>query len=433
MGTFFDNFNLGQLMENEDALEYLASTSLENGNEITGYYDCEYINHHFGDAQMVFCTRKVHNDKKLKIDRWLIHSSGNCVWDVKVSELLAFRKSEYPGEKIIGISNLKSEDFAVVDVVNADVLPCYHPGEVIKMQMIALPIDEVYYLKNEEEYLNVFQNTYKDIKVGISNGAVLSTGLIHAISEDGEIDDLDFDNSMLIKGTVEYFVPRKAIIAEGIEVNYIACVIDTVFGDIAVIHYLNQVKKEERENLCEGSILFARVILQGDVAIYDYEKGFVKDLDNNLKLVKYSMSSYGDPERLRAILSDSSVYYSEFYDSTYVGPDEIIDRFKYVIDNRIYKYKAYIGEITGYTTEEEGMYTIGTKCILMVTGDKEYYESIVFIEQDNDSNITRIIVTSNENYLFKNLESLEDDIPLNTNKVNDNYKLTFLESSKYTM
>ena len=50
--------------------------------------------------------------------------------------------------------------------------------------------------------------------------------------------------------------------------------------------------------------------LSGDAAIYDYEEGMVKNAENNLKLVAYTLED-GDPKRLRSVAAENFHYHSD--------------------------------------------------------------------------------------------------------------------------
>ena len=70
-------------------------------------------------------------------------------------------------------------------------------------------------------------------------------------------------------------------------------------------------------------------ILSGDVAIGEYKEGYILDFDHNLSLLRYTLQA-GEAERMRTVLSDDAIYYSEWTNDTYKGKDAIIDRFNYV-------------------------------------------------------------------------------------------------------
>lgn len=61
-----------------------------------------------------------------------------------------------------------------------------------------------------------------------------------------------------------------------------------------------------------GAVVSGICIISGDVALYEYENGIVKDLEHNLRALRYSFV-HGEAERLYSILAENAVYYAHCY------------------------------------------------------------------------------------------------------------------------
>ena len=56
MYTLFENLNLGLLNDDDELHMAFLHMAIENGIVINGYYNCPFINYHFGDAQFIIIS-----------------------------------------------------------------------------------------------------------------------------------------------------------------------------------------------------------------------------------------------------------------------------------------------------------------------------------------------------------------------------------------
>ena len=68
---------------------------------------------------------------------------------------------------------------------------------------------------------------------------------------------------------------------------YIRCIIGTQYGDLELVHTIDQVAEEQRCNIKAGAIVSGAFVLSGDAAIYEYEKGMVLDAEHDLRLLRF--------------------------------------------------------------------------------------------------------------------------------------------------
>ena len=83
MANYIEHLGLGFLTETEDEVRTLWRYIAQEGEGICGYYGLPYFNCYFGDAQLIL--RTLPNDEgNIEIVGMDTHSSGHCVWDVRI-------------------------------------------------------------------------------------------------------------------------------------------------------------------------------------------------------------------------------------------------------------------------------------------------------------------------------------------------------------
>lgn len=148
-----------------------------------------------------------------------------------------------------------------------------------------------------------------------------------------------------------------------------------------------------------GSTVVMYGTLSADVAIYEYEKGIVKNEDNNLAAMRY-MFAGNDADRIRSILSEDVVYLSQS-GNKYAGIDAVINQLKYVKSANPDKYFAHFAIIKSIDEgEEELEYSVGKRCLILASKEETNYESIVFFDFDDECNISKIVTSTNPRYHF---------------------------------
>lgn len=402
MPVFLENYGMEFFCENEDNYMGLMSLAAKEGKAIKGYYDLPYFNKHFGDAQIILRTAKNTGSDGLVAEDIDTHSSGSSIWEVCVHGANIERTDKDLLSRRVAVTRLNDEGgLAVVNLVNADVLPSFLEGDIIKMQVIGLAVD-IDYFENEEEYARSVPDTEAGEKYLIGEGAVICTGLLQNRGVDSPNFETDenLDDITAVRGTVKALYWGILRIEEYEQKSFIRCIIDTDFGELEIVHTVEQVGESMRDNMKVGATVSFFGVISGDVAIYEYEKGIVRDEEHNLAVLR-SVFCGNDPERIRSVLTKNTSYFAEYNKETYIGADAIIERLKYVQRDNDKKHFAHMATIVGIKDGEEKIeYEAGKRCVVIATDEENNYQTIAFVEVDDDGNISEITTTENPRYEF---------------------------------
>ena len=119
MANFIEKLGLEFLTETEEQVISLTNFIAQNGKPIIGYSGFPYINHHFGDAQFILRTEIDPEQKHFEIIGMDTHSSGNCVWDVRLTGMNVTRKDADALERRCVVERTDGGSLTVVNIVNA--------------------------------------------------------------------------------------------------------------------------------------------------------------------------------------------------------------------------------------------------------------------------------------------------------------------------
>ncbi len=420
MPLYLENLNMGYFRESEDSYGSLMGITASEGKGIYGYYNLPYLNKHFGSVQIILRTG--YREQSNEVDGRCIqgegldtHASGRSVWEVRVHEMNISKKDSDLLERRVVVTRMDGEGMAVVNLVNADVLPSFMKNDVIKMQMVAFP-DLIEYYKDEEDYAAHQPEAKDGHKWLIGEGSVFPSGMMrnrNPKSEEFESDER-LDDIVAVRGIVKGLFWGQFEFDGKTHDTYLRCIIDTDFGELLIVHTEEQVDKELQCNMEVGSTVVMYGTLSGDVAIYEYDKGMIRDEEHDLAAMRY-MFSGNDPERIRSILSEDVKYQSQ-NGNQYIGIDAVIERLKFVQKEHPEKYFAHLAKICSIDEgEEELEYSVDKPCLILASKEETNYESIAFFDYDEAGNICRIVTSTNPRYHFTietpafNDEDLEEE------------------------
>ena len=404
MSFYLENFGLGFLEEDEENMAGFVAMSAEEGKPIVGYYGLPYFNQHFGELQVVLATD--HNPEKedgLIIDKLYTHAAGRAVWTVRLSEIDVDHKD---GKKLAKRVMVKRADMsggmAVVDLVNADVLPSFMENDLVKMQVIGFP-EIIEYYEDEDAYAEAQPEMENGRKYLLAPGAVIANGFLnnHAPNK-AEAEQKDhLDNIANVCGEVTALYWRKMKIGDTEDPQgFVCCLIDTEYGELEIVHQPDQVSDEMRRNMKVGAFVNFYGSISADVAIYEYDKGIVRDEEHDLAALRFAIQ--GDcAERLRSILKEESVYFAGYKKITYHGPDEIIKRLDYVRhenEDNLYTHLATISSVD--EGDEPLPYGVGKRCVIIAEDEPTNYRTIAFLDVDENGYIDRLETSTNSRYHF---------------------------------
>ena len=430
MANVMESYGLEFFSENHETMNGLVGYVVSNGKAIPSYYGAPYLYMPMGDTEFWAGSEKA-EDGNLRINSFHTHCCGLNIWEMICSSIDLSPKACPKNERILMLSrSTDNGGMLPVDVINADVLPSFLEGDRIKLQIVA-PCLDVQYYETESEYEEAQPEDKHGKKWMVADGslvafAFLSNHLVGAYEEGKEYEN---DGFVTFRATVKALY-HGVFEMEGTSHNtFIRCVADTQFGELEFHHTIDQVPEEMRKNIKVGSIISGVCILSADAAIYDYENGIIRDFDHNLRLLRYTVKK-GQAERLRSVLADNSVYETETYGTSYVGPTEIINRFQYVVDNHGDEYFAHMAEIT--KTDEPNMeYPVGTKCIVLASDEEDQYESIIFMDVDEVGYISRIKVSKDSRYHFNIIRPPRVKTPLDDIRIPESVAEPILVRAKF--
>lgn len=402
MALYLENYGLGFIAEDEKTINGFMAQIAKEGEAITGYYGLPYLNHHYGDVQTILRTDYREEGDGLTVTGLDTHARGSAIWECRLNSFDINLKDSDKLSRRVMITRLDgSGGMAVVTLVNADVLPSFMEDDVIKMQMIGFP-ELIQYFADEDAYAEVQPTMPGGQKLLLSEGSVFPSGFMRNRNpEDPNFEsDEHLDDITNIRGIVKGFHIGKFAIGEESHDNFIFCDVDTEFGPLQIVHTVEQVEEAQRKNMKAGAIVSFYGLLSGDVAIYEYEKGVVRDAAHDLAALRYVFSG-NDPERIRSILSDDCVYLARYNRLSFTGPDEIVERLKIVQRDNTEKHYVHPATIAAIDQgETELTYPVGTRCLVIATGKETNYESIAFIDVNDDGNVCRIETSIEPRYHF---------------------------------
>lgn len=426
--------NLGFGYPSEEDFEAIIGMTCRDGKAKMGYYGCPYINLELGAAQLIARTGKMEEKDRLEFVGFDTHAVGHTVWEFALSEI----NVDAPGsdkctKRVVAHKPSDNTGMAVINLVNADVLPSFLKNDVIKAQMIAFS-ELIHYYKDEEEYAESVEETLSGKKFLLGEGNVFPNGLLANHSLDNPEKDKEHysDNFVSIRGCVKAISIGKLELGEQSLEAFISVTIDTEFGELEIVHTLDQVEESERSNIKVGSVVFGLFVLSGDVAIYEYSEGFIADEKNDLALVRYTLQA-GDPERLRLVLSEEAEYISDASAATYKGADEIIERLKYIKEsNPDTNFFAQMATVSSVDDGAEALpYSVGQRCIILSEDRPDNYVSIVFVDVAENGHIQRIHISEDGRYHFKIDEPPHYEDPLENVRFPENAEDSMLTRAKF--
>lgn len=401
--NMIENLGFDFVTESEDTFMGFLAKICEDGKPIAGYYGYPYFNLEYGDSQFIVRTQKEEDDR-LKVAGMDTHVPGRAVWEVAISCIDLQPKNADPLSRRVVVKRVSDGGgMAVVNLINADVLPSFLEDEKIKVQMIAFP-ERIHYYADEDAYAAAQPEGANGRKLLLGDGSMFASGFFNNHSVDNPDNDKDHqsDNYMLIRGTVKNVVHGIIKLGDQEIPSFIRTYITTEHGDLEIAHTIDQVDESDRKNLRAGAVVSGLFVLSGDVAIYEYDKGIVRDEAHNLSLLRYTLQK-GDPKRLRGVLRENSVYVSEASGMEWIGVNEIIDRFQFVRDaNPDRKYFAHLATIVSIDDGDETLpYNVGQRCVIIAEDETDNYVSIAFLDMDEDGYITKLTISTNSRYHFK--------------------------------
>ncbi len=386
MGTFFEHFNVMNL--NGDASVNLVNNVLQQGRVLKTYYsDGVYINHEYGRLQIVLDIQPGEEGNEIvSVDT---QCASRDIWELRVGIQPSATESRTRGTRQVVVKRASDGNgLAVVNIINADVLPCYAEDEILTLQMAAFPLMIEYY-PNKEAYEDSVPVTRSDKELLDGHQILLEEGMLfpaNLLSKHGdtEVNDLTEDiDVMLFRATVRE-VKKNSVTKDGF---YYTVHVTTQFGDLTVVHTEEMVDEEQRKFIIPGSTISCACCLVGDPALFDHAKGAVFNQENGLKLLRHCCMC-GEADRLRGALSEEVVYIKDSTQESFSGIHAVVDFIKSIYDGgeRCIAVAARIDRVP----QDVHALPIGTHCLALIYGNEQRISSLMLAETDQDGKISRI-------------------------------------------
>ena len=439
MPNMLDNYGVSAFAETKEVYKRFLTMISREGKSITGYYGTPYYRLTLGDMEFWLSTRITENGK-IEVTGLSTHCQGSTVWDLihagvdltsKVRKIGGWGKDEVieqwgnqdPGEMMnierVMLFYVKNGEggFLPIHLVNADVLPSFIKGDKIKVQVMALPVIINYYA-NDEACDDALLNDQNGIKWEIAEGSLIPLDYIrdHRTGQSKIDEDYASNSFVVFRARVKALLNGCCQGENGEQfVTFIRCVAETAFGELEFHHSYEQVPEEMRDNIKVGSVISGICMLSGDAAILGYENGAIKDFDHDTALLRNTIVN-GEPERLRSVLSDDAIYETDAADVLYVGKEEIIDRFTYVVNELNRKQTKVFAHHAVLVETDHMEYPDGTRCLALAYNEDYRFESVLFIDVNEGGLITRIKVSEDLGYQFKVVNQKEIMLPFDNMK-----------------
>lgn len=359
------------------------------------------------------------------------HGGNLFVWEMRHSGITLMHKSTPIMEHIGMFSRADGTGGMIpIEIINADVIPSLMEDDKITVQVEGFPL-EINYFKDDEEYENSQSQTMNGRKWTLGKGSLVPLTFLGNHNPDTYDKEKEYPTDAYVHFAAEVTSLYHGVFELGDvqENTYIRCRVDTTFGGFELIHSIDQVPEEQRDNIRVGAIVSGVCIISGDVAINEYEKGAIKDFDHDLRLLRYVMAE-GKADKLAGVLTDNTVYSSEASGKTVVGAKDIIDRLKYVDENKDQDYHVFLASITEADSEEL-KYPVGTRCLVLAAGEEDNYESIAFLSVNEDGNINTIEMSTDSRYHFQIDKVEKPHSPLDDLELPDSVAEAILLRAKY--
>ena len=391
MANFLHELGLEFIAEDEETFTKLIGIILHEGKVIRNYYDLPYVNQHFGSTQMI-CRLGKTPEGELQFVGFDSHTDSNCVWEMRIEEKMNNKDEDDPTRVKLLAHDMDGNNMLAIDVMNGDILPSFKKDEVIKLQMIAFT-DHADFYADEAAYADTVEPGPNGKKTMIGEDTIFPIGMFS--------DNDDMKDVVQIHGTIKKMLIGITKFGENELKTNVRCIVDTQLGEIEIVLPLKDAEAARNiENMSVGKIINCFARLSGDAAIYEYENGIIKDAENNLKLVAYTLEN-GDPERLRTALSKDFEYKSESSGKQISNVDELITFVNYIQTEGKPAHTSYATVVSIDDGPDELEYPVGTRCAVIGYEGADALDAIIFVDTDEEGTIKRIYLSQNSRYHFK--------------------------------
>ena len=384
MNTLYE-LGLEDLCNNEDFfMNVVAKYTITDGDLFNGYYG-KYIWRRLGLVEMNFHLSP--EDDSYVISGFTSNVSGNNFWRMAVTnhgiiEIPDDEDNEAPDylSRYIYFTHPETKKGNVpINLVNADVIPDFYPGDTYTMQVIAFTSNVDYY-KDEDSYMEHPITRMKGHPVTFALDNV--TGVI---------------NSCVAAGQIKRVTKKHSYNSKSERVEFYSVEIQTDFGILEILHSESCIKDGQKDLIKPGMIVKAQCILFGDVAVGDYQQGATMDEAHITRLLRGCFDS-GDFTRVSRLFSDDCKYIRASGEIAADGGKKVLNFLTGVANSLNEKGKnlsAYPAVLDSYCEQEKKQvekneHKIGTPLIAISHIAGEMPSAILVIKLNKDKKINEI-------------------------------------------
>lgn len=198
-----------------------------------------------------------------------VHHVSEDVWKMKIVNELEGHENTYLATREDG------DGLIAIRLVNGQVLESVASGDVIEAQVVAFGMG-ISIFENEDTYANSIEEAKDGSKYLIGDGTIIPSNFLvnnsaKLTKEEREQRDHSFDNLVDIRGTItNCFKYPLRMFDMDLNSYYIANVA-TKFGQLKII-IPRPLFPKDITGFGVGNVIAGKVLISGDVCIYDYEK-----------------------------------------------------------------------------------------------------------------------------------------------------------------
>lgn len=433
MPNMVSNYGLNFLWEDDKTLNGFIGYLAQEGKVLPSYSGAPYLFTPTGASEFWLRTelKETNGENTLHVVGIDSHCGGNCIWKMAASDM-SLGDDDEPMSKLMMFKDYETGSGMVpIHIINPDVLPGILEDDAVTIQVVALPLN-IRYFANEEEYDASIPRDEDGEKWSVAPGSLFPYGffLNHAVDRPEEEQDNSLDDLVLFTGKVTKLLWGTFNVGDHEDRCFIRCFVDTQFGPLEFIHTPAQVPEEYIRNIKVGSIVSGKCLLSGDVALYEYENGMVKDHENDLKALRYTIEK-GKAERLYAILAKDAQYHTYSSGDAFCGAKAIVEHLNYVHKAMNTECTAHLATITSIDGDEALPYPVDTRCLILAYGNAGIYDSIAFLDCNEAGEITHIEISNDSRYHFKIDEKPHYKDPLADYKIPDSVVEPIVTRAKF--
>jgi len=366
MAVCFENLGLTDLVARpEDALR-LTGLVMSEGQRVRGYRG-DYHRCYLGDGIVIVRTMPDLETGEGQVLGMDVHAVSDCVWECRVEKDVTGEGADPLSRKVL-VEVPGCSGSAVVDVLCADVLMSYEPGQLLRLNMAAFPQRVVY---SDAPAKSVLEAQ---------------------------------DSTVLLEGVVRDVKVGKTTMGLEPMTQYISTTVATPMGDLELCHLASAVAEDQKDFVRVGATVSALCALSGDAAIGKYTAGILYGEANDLTMLRRAFLEE-DASLLQGILHSECVCRFEHKQLETAGIAATVDALQGMMESvGSSELQVDFGRITGVDQAGDNppAYIPGKRCLLL--GDSAYpgyYALLCLVEPDSVGRIRTITITNDPRYDFE--------------------------------